>query len=178
MTIKLCKDCRWAVNSFPQATAVPDWDWCCNHPSSAWTPPENFVTGAAEPPRQSSCQFAREKSNGLTHDDLCGPSGRYWEAKDAPPRLSGIVGIGEALAVEDDDEIGIVFTSLTTLLTVPVEISLCSDTPVVIAVPNVFSSSDNAAIRRWVVRHKAALMAHWTGEIDSAELVQRLKNSL
>ena len=72
--MKLCKDCRWAVN--PVSGREPQYyDWRCTHPSSTVIIPANPVTGETAPPSQIGCWMARTWSA----EPYCGPEGRYWE---------------------------------------------------------------------------------------------------
>jgi hypothetical protein len=78
VTMKLCKDCRWAelrVNGQPD----DEFAWRCNHSSSVRPSDLNPVTGVAPPDRQNfSCWLVRGLSRGVDRD-WCGPAGRFWE---------------------------------------------------------------------------------------------------
>ena len=51
--MKLCKDCRWAVNLFPEANPPRTYDWQCRHPSSQMpAEPPSLVTGEPREPRR------------------------------------------------------------------------------------------------------------------------------
>jgi hypothetical protein len=103
--MKLCKDCRFAVNRFPDSHAATismrAYDWECQHPSSALpASPPNLVTGEIRPARQLPCPEARSEEASVRSKkaNYCGPDGRFWEAKDeGPPRLGQVIGFGEAL---------------------------------------------------------------------------------
>jgi hypothetical protein len=96
--MKLCKDCRWAVNTMPnykpQAAypALADYTWRCQHPSATKpTAPPSPVTGAVMPSEQMSCPEARGADT-----DRCGPAGRFWEpSDDFEPPVTEIIGFGE-----------------------------------------------------------------------------------
>lgn len=66
-TQKLCKDCKW----MDQVDAV-----CCR-----LAPSFSLVWGRREDPILTSCYT--ERTTGPLAN-LCGPEGRYWEAKDQP----------------------------------------------------------------------------------------------
>ena len=100
--MKLCKDCRWAVNTGPEVTTTLVF-WVCDHPSSIMPSRPNLVTGQPPPAIAMTCAWARqtEKSYDGVHD-TCGHDGRFWEPKDDQgPDFSGIVGFGEALTAKD-----------------------------------------------------------------------------
>jgi hypothetical protein len=75
-----------------------------------------------------------------------------------------------------DDEIGFVFTTLAARETgLGADIMIGDETPLVIAVavlPTDFAAV--AAIRRWVMRHRQALIDHWQGRTSSAEMIRAL----
>jgi hypothetical protein len=73
--MKLCKDCRWAVNPMAVMREPQYYDWRCTHPTSTITVPANPVTGETVPSSQLGCWMAR------TWSSHCGPDGRYWEAR-------------------------------------------------------------------------------------------------
>jgi hypothetical protein len=108
--MKLCKDCKFAVNDHPGYTSsVPrlqEYAWRCLHPSA--TRPAGApspVDGYVEPAVQMTCAEAR--GYGMTAN--CGPDGRFWEAKEPSETtttyslsLSGSIGFGAA--IEDGNE--------------------------------------------------------------------------
>jgi hypothetical protein len=108
--MKLCKDCKFAVNDDPGYTSsVPrlqEYAWRCLHPSA--TRPAGApspVDGYVEPAVQMTCAEAR--GYGMTAN--CGPDGRFWEAKEPSETtttyslsLSGSIGFGAA--IEDGNE--------------------------------------------------------------------------
>jgi hypothetical protein len=85
--MKLCKDCRWAVNLFPEATPPRTYDWQCRHPSSQMpAEPPSLVTGEPREPRRLRCEDARlMKKDYDSQRVYCGADGRYWEARAEPP---------------------------------------------------------------------------------------------
>ena len=72
--IKLCKDCRWIRQPFPD---IPVEYARCGHPSSVWRQGPDLVTGEV---RETvlSCQHARARLF-LPIPDPCGPDGKHWE---------------------------------------------------------------------------------------------------
>jgi hypothetical protein len=79
---KLCKDCRWAVNTQPDyrptIPGLAEYAWRCQHPSATRPPrPPSRVTGYVELAEQWSCPEARSD-----HHEACGPEGRFWEARE------------------------------------------------------------------------------------------------
>lgn len=77
--MKLCIDCRHAVNACPDSARSRPYDWICVHPSATLPAlPPNPVTGEITPSTQITCEEAR----GYGSVARCGPEGRYWEAKD------------------------------------------------------------------------------------------------
>ena len=74
---KLCKDCRWI--RLPQRDGdgpVSVFRVTCLHPTSAWQPSPDMVFGNPRPLEPLPCHEVRQ-----THE-LCGPEGKYWEAKE------------------------------------------------------------------------------------------------
>ena len=76
--MKLCINCRWAVNRHPE---LPEsvWDWRCTHTIAIRRPEPNYVTGKPFKPFLTSCDQTR------LDPKLCGPEGRYWTAKEPTP---------------------------------------------------------------------------------------------
>jgi hypothetical protein len=88
---------------------------------------------------------------------------------------TGEPGWAEAVATPDED-VGYVFTPLPADFTgLAVDVSVGDDTPLVIATPETLGPDIIAAVRHWVVRHQAALTAHWRDQIGSMELFERLR---
>jgi hypothetical protein len=71
--MKLCKDCRWADC---QGESPVTQYWECRHSSSPRPPLIDYVTGISKEPRLRAYYVMRDDR------DLCGPEGRYWEAKE------------------------------------------------------------------------------------------------
>ena len=100
-----------------------------------------------------------------------------------PAEPAEVVGFGtrtagwaEGVATPDSD-VGFAFTPLGSGFTgLPVNISVGDDVPLVIAAVGALTAEEIAEVRRWVVRHQADLAAHWRNEIDSAELIERLRS--
>jgi hypothetical protein len=81
ITIRLCKDCRWAALEKHQDGTV----WLCTHPLSKFVPPPDHVTGRSVKPRQLNCAEARLFPDGHT----CGPQGQYWNRDKWQPSKRG-----------------------------------------------------------------------------------------
>jgi hypothetical protein len=103
-----------------------------------------------------------------------------------PPEFEGVIGFGEAVANREpgwaeavatpDEDVGYVFTPLPADFTgLAVDVSVGDDTPLVVATPERLGPDIIAAVRHWVVRHQAALTAHWRDQIGSMELFERLR---
>ena len=73
ITIRLCKDCRWAALEGNETEMA----WRCTHPSSKFVPQPDYVTGKPVKPHQLKCYDARYFDDGRT----CGPQGQYWETR-------------------------------------------------------------------------------------------------
>jgi hypothetical protein len=95
--MRLCKDCKWAINLDPKGDARSlSVNWDCEHPSSMFPVRPNLVTGESEKPIYASCSMARSSDKTIDgRGEGCGPSGRFWEPIE--PEFSGIVGFGETL---------------------------------------------------------------------------------
>lgn len=167
--MKLCIDCRHAVNTCAELARSRLYDWICMHPSATLPAlPPNPVTGEIEPSKQITCEEAR----GYGGVARCRPKGRYWEEKDIG---FGNPGWAEAVATPDD-EVGYVFTPLGPEFTgLPVDVWVGDDAPLVIAGAQLLEHQAIAAVRRWAVAYRDALTAHWRGEIDSIEMIDRLR---
>jgi hypothetical protein len=74
--MKLCKDCRWVECEGGPPTPKSLWNWICRHPTSPRPAPVDYVTGLSKEPRARVCFAMRDDPA------LCGPEGRYWEARD------------------------------------------------------------------------------------------------
>jgi hypothetical protein len=122
------------------------------------------------------------------HDVYQAIGGQHLEAEPAVHERGIVVGFAEAsehtqaaewaeTAATPDKDVGSVFTPLSPGLTgLPVKISVGDDAPLVIAAPQALTADEIAAVRHWVVRHQAALTAQWRHEIDSGELMERLRD--
>jgi hypothetical protein len=97
--VRLCKDCRWAVNVVAGRGGAlpPSMYFECHHPSAVVTEPPDLVTGAPTKPAWEFCSHHRSSTVG----NRCGPEGRFWEPKDDDPEFSGVIGFGEALTSDD-----------------------------------------------------------------------------
>lgn len=73
--MKLCRDCRWAKGLTGLMTEQP-YDYRCLHSTSVRISPPDYVLGQPQQAEQMHCYEAR------AHARLCGPEGRYWEAKE------------------------------------------------------------------------------------------------
>lgn len=67
--VKLCKDCRW----FEQRISAR----ACMRPVPLEKP--DYVMGTVSEPRDGYCMHER---GAYAREDTCGPSGRYWAAKE------------------------------------------------------------------------------------------------
>jgi hypothetical protein len=85
-----CKDCRWAK----EERHSHDWRpvWVCLHANSIFTPEPDYVTGEIHKPEHTHCAGMRA--------GICGKDGKFWE----PREWSGVIGFGEALCLENDEE--------------------------------------------------------------------------
>lgn len=72
--MKLCKDCKWALNRGAELGTPRPYDWSCRHPAALQPPLADYVTGTPQQPHPRDCLGMRDDP------DLCGPEGRYWEA--------------------------------------------------------------------------------------------------
>jgi hypothetical protein len=71
--MKLCRDCRWALDRGASAITHQPYDWVCRHPTAKQMPPIDYVTGQPQDPRVINCLDMRRAAS------LCGHEGRYWE---------------------------------------------------------------------------------------------------
>jgi hypothetical protein len=74
--MKLCRDCRWALDRGASAITHQPYDWVCTHPAAVHVPPIDYVTGQPQDPRKIDCPTMRQNLS------LCGPEGRYWEPRE------------------------------------------------------------------------------------------------
>ena len=71
---KLCKDCKWYRKDWMHHIIFGNqtYDMCAS-PNTT----DDLVTGR----RQRFCDALRRKSYEREYEYLCGPDGKYWEAK-------------------------------------------------------------------------------------------------
>jgi hypothetical protein len=74
--MKLCRDCRWALDRGATLLTHHAYDWICRHPAALRVPPVDYVTGAPQDPRVTECLTMRQNSS------LCGPEGGDWEPRE------------------------------------------------------------------------------------------------
>jgi hypothetical protein len=83
---KYCKDCKHAVQGYPEPTPTTSLTWMCNNPALTDT---DLVTGTV---KRTDCATLRQEQGqqyGLLNNlggFWCGRRGRYWEAKAEEPK--------------------------------------------------------------------------------------------
>lgn len=77
MSVKLCKDCRWA--RYLGEGAFTGHSYQCGHAAATRPPPVELVTGRQGRPAQTSCYMMRAFEYGPDGAPWCGQEGRFWE---------------------------------------------------------------------------------------------------
>jgi hypothetical protein len=193
--VKLCKDCRWAVNLVGdrQTMLPPAMYFQCHHPSSAVTGPPDLVAGREPEEAWNFCSHNRATSYG----GRCGPEGLFWEPIEVG--FSGVIGFGEALTSgyiepdpvrrlkditgwvieqpDEDDEGGWEWVPLSARETgLPFKIDICEVGPIVVArKEGHLTRAEMNDLYRWIALNAEALIAHQKGEIDALQFCERLR---
>jgi hypothetical protein len=101
----LCKSCRWCRPAWGSLLLPVFWPFPmfwrafwerakCQHPTSLYQPPADYVTGRRETPWRMSCNTARRNDR-----ERCGPQARFWEARGYPAWIWMIGSAGAGLII-------------------------------------------------------------------------------